>query len=518
MNQTLHIFAKDTRRFLPEILILLALMAGQFGIHTYLFATSAQNAFGNSDGSVQVLTVIFFLLSVLIPVGWWLLISRVVHEERLVGDTQFWITRPYQWKSLLTAKLLFVAAFVDLTFLVVQCSMLAEEGFSPLAEMHKLLLNLLLITLFYLLPLTAIAAITSNFARMTLTLLGALLAIGVAVAIASLLHGPTISMRIGNRILFALAMAICIAVVVIQYARRKAWLSRILLVSIPVLVCVLAWIAPDQRLMNRIYPVAAAGVAASVHLSESLDADGAPTPTALTGTTNQNGNEYRIVLVPFQLSALAPGEGIVMEGLRTTVEAPDGSRWSSPWQPFGGTYLPGDTQSVVNFDIPVAVYEKYKSLPVTLHLDLAYSRIQAGESTTVPLSREKFSIPGFGICALRQEYGALKCFSAVHQPPLTLISTNLPGRPHAANVHVDQGSYWAGSIENKTSGANIIPSVDFSVTSFRGADNAGGILRLLQPGTPITFTPYQRIDRAQSSLTLTNFHLPTQQEPQQPQQ
>jgi len=30
----------------------------------------------------------------------------VVHAESLVGDRQFWITRPYEWKKLLTAKAL----------------------------------------------------------------------------------------------------------------------------------------------------------------------------------------------------------------------------------------------------------------------------------------------------------------------------------------------------------------------------------------------------------------------------
>jgi hypothetical protein len=516
MNQTLHIFTKDTRRFLPEILVLAALLIVQFGIHTYLYATGSQNVLNTSDNSVQLVSGIFFLLCALIPVGWWLLIARVVHEERLVGDTQFWITRPYQWNSLLAAKLLFLAAFVDLMFLVVQCSMLAEEGFSPLAESPKLLLNLLLISLLFLLPLTAIAAITSSFARMTLTLLGALLAFGVSVAIAAFLYqGNGISTPVGNRILFALAMAICIAVVVIQYARRKVWLSRILLISFPVLVCLIAWIAPDQRLMNRIYPVAAAGMAASVHLSERLTTDGSPAPAVLAGYMISNDREYRSVLVPFHLSNLAPGEGIVTEGIRTTVEAPDGSRWRSQWQSYSNTYLPGDTEASVNLNIPVAVYEKYKSMPVTLHVDLAYSRIQAGRSTTVPLSEEKSSIPGFGICSLRGDHGALKCLSAVHEPSLTLISANVSGRPPAGAGQVEVGSYWAGSLKSDFSGASIIPSSDFSVNSFRGADNVGGSLRFLPPGTPITFTQYQPADRAQTSLTLTNFHLPTQQPQQQ---
>lgn len=519
MNQTLHIFAKDTRRFLPEILILAALLIGQLGIHTYLCATGALNIFRNSDGSMRFIALIFFLLTFLIPVGWWLLITRVVQEERLVGDTQFWITRPYRWKNLLTAKLLFLAAFVDLMFLVVQCSMLVEEGFSPLAEMPKLLLNLLLITCLYLLPLISIAAITSSFARMTLTLLGALLAFGVAVAVASFLYGDNrLSTPIGDWILFALAMSICIAVVVIQYARRKVWLSRILLISFPMLICVIAWIAPDRRLMNRIYPVAAANMAASVHLSERLNTDGAPAPAVLAGNMTQNGKDYLLIGVPFQLTALAPGEGVVMAGVRATVEAPDGFRWSSPWQKLSDTYLPGDTKSAVNVNIPVAIYEKYKSMPVTLHLDLAYSRIQAGKSTTVPLSLEKFSVPGFGICSLRKDNAALNCRSAVYKPPLTLISANVSDYQHTVSGHVGGGSYWAGSLESDFSGASVLPSSDLNVFSFRGAGNAGGSLGGLPLGTPLTFTQYKQIGRAQSSLTLTNFHLPTQPQPQQQQQ
>ena len=82
----------------------------------------------------------------LVPVSWWLLISRAVHAEALVGDRQFWITRPYEWKSLLAAKLLFLAIYIYASILLAQCALLRAAGFHPLSYMPGLLYNLLLLT------------------------------------------------------------------------------------------------------------------------------------------------------------------------------------------------------------------------------------------------------------------------------------------------------------------------------------------------------------------------------------
>jgi hypothetical protein len=38
-------------------------------------------------------------LSVLLAISWVMLVMRAVHAEGLVGDRQFWLTRPYEWKS-----------------------------------------------------------------------------------------------------------------------------------------------------------------------------------------------------------------------------------------------------------------------------------------------------------------------------------------------------------------------------------------------------------------------------------
>jgi hypothetical protein len=163
MKQILHIFTKDVRRFWPEILTLLALVAAFIVIHSYIWAVSARYSIvTSSGGTLGVLMTLYGSLVVLIPVGWWLLITRTVHEERLVGDTQFWITRPYQWKSLLASKLLFVVAFVYVPIFLAQCVLLAQEGFAPQPQIPGLLWNLLMITASVVLPLIALAAATSS--------------------------------------------------------------------------------------------------------------------------------------------------------------------------------------------------------------------------------------------------------------------------------------------------------------------------------------------------------------------
>ena len=67
-------------------------------------------------------------------IGWFLLIVRVVHEEVLASDRQFWVTRPYEWKKLLAAKVLFLVVFVNLPLFIVQMVLLSKAGFQANRE------------------------------------------------------------------------------------------------------------------------------------------------------------------------------------------------------------------------------------------------------------------------------------------------------------------------------------------------------------------------------------------------
>ena len=127
MSQILHIFKKDTRRFWPEILVSSAIL--------FAFVWVFPERWKVHHDQSQFFRAQQFLayLSVLWPVGWALLVARVVQAEATVGADQFWVTRPYDWKKLLVAKVLFIAVWLGGTYLLAESWLLTVAGFHPLA-------------------------------------------------------------------------------------------------------------------------------------------------------------------------------------------------------------------------------------------------------------------------------------------------------------------------------------------------------------------------------------------------
>ena len=107
MRQALHIFKKDIRHHFPEILLSLTLLAAYVWNEPkeWIARELSENRLHN------------FLtggLTVGVVVSWCILVVRVVQGESLVGDRQFWVTKPYDRKKLLSSKLLFMLAFIGL--------------------------------------------------------------------------------------------------------------------------------------------------------------------------------------------------------------------------------------------------------------------------------------------------------------------------------------------------------------------------------------------------------------------
>lgn len=256
MKQVLHIFAKDSRRLWPEILITLAITAAFVWIYPvqWMSGNSSYGFHAVAGSAFVVRPILANSLVVLVPVSWWLLISRAVHAESLVGDRQFWITRPYEWRKLLAAKVLFLLAWVCLPFFIAQCLLLVLAGFHPLFWLGGLLFNLLLVTGILVIPFFALATVTSNFARLILTLLGALVAILAISALASYFDSGSVSTPYGDRISLPLLLSVCGAAIVLQYAARRVWFSRLLLISIPALLTIIGVAMPNSALMQRAYP------------------------------------------------------------------------------------------------------------------------------------------------------------------------------------------------------------------------------------------------------------------------
>lgn len=265
MKQILHIFKKDVRRFLPEILIVLSLVAGCASIYYYLSATDPQFRSGDiyASGKLARMIPLFIFF---ISFAWILLVCRVIQAERLAGDTQFWITRPYEWKKLLTAKLLFIVTFIYLPSIAAFSILRIEQGLLPHANLARGLLgglgNFLYGITVLVLSAAAIATVTSSIARMMGGILCAYGSVIGVVIVTYLMRPDSASGPLSEGICWVLTLLICAAVVVLQYARRRTRTSIALLVAIPVLICAISIFTPERLPRERTPPPKATGTAA----------------------------------------------------------------------------------------------------------------------------------------------------------------------------------------------------------------------------------------------------------------
>ena len=226
MKQILHIFAKDVRLFYPEILISLAL--------TFVFVQLYPPQWGAPAPAFRSITLGFPLATALVPISWWVLIARVIHAESMVGDRQFWITRPYRWPNLMASKALFIAAFVYVPFFVAQCALLKEAGFSPVDHLSGILFNLVMATGVLVLPIVAIATITSNFGKMSLAILILLIYVAMTAYLYTLLPTASAAVDYSDQLCFGLLVCTVATIIVVQYATRRTLLSRSLMAALAV--------------------------------------------------------------------------------------------------------------------------------------------------------------------------------------------------------------------------------------------------------------------------------------------
>jgi hypothetical protein len=526
MKQILHILAKDTRHLWIEILLSVAVTVA-FAVAcpaSWRAAVEFRSLSPEVRYSPYEMQLFVRILELLVPASWWLLISNLIHDERLVGDRQFWLTRPYEWKKLLAAKLLFLLVFLYLPLFIAQCYLLAVAGFSPLSYLPGLLFNLCLISGIVILPLVAIAAVTSNFARMTLVLLGILLSTAAFTALAVRINLASMTLPWETGVDLAVLICFCCAAIVSQYFTRNTRASVLLLFAVPGLCFFVdQFIAPSQVLVELSYPLSTSAAAAPAQFTYS--------PSGISGLNNPLSTAARLsrqvsIQIPLEVSGVADRSVVIPDAIKATVETAGGFRWDSAWQLlFGRNISPDEKTAYVSFDMPLAIYDQLQSAPLTVHLTLALTQAQAGRVTSVSLPAGRFSVPDFGNCSPQarlsdpltdpKEVLGIYCVSALREPHFTQIQLVA----HNQNSNCDAGqadasvpnSTWKGSLSSSPAQFGL-SSVQFPYgvwpTAEDYVDRGNSNLHLCL-GTPITFTRYDVLRRAQVAVTIEGLQLPT---------
>jgi hypothetical protein len=222
----------------------------------------------------------------------------------------------------------------------------------------------------------------------------------------------------------------------------------------------------------------------------------------------------------------AVGQAVLTDAVRAEISAPDGTRWQSDWENADNyKFLAGESRFSLGFSMAIADFRKFEGKPLAVHLVMALSQAQAGRTTTLGLPQGKFSIPEFGVCSpktgwtpLPGQISGLDCVAPLRVSPLTFISTQWsdgpctggPAGPESGPV----GQAWLGSLDRMPAEMNISPVVEqhLNLSNATANETEDGQsrprFRSLCPGTPITFTEYNRVRRMQTALDIQGFYLP----------
>jgi hypothetical protein len=409
MRQAIHILKKDIRHLWIEIAVVLAANGLFAFIHTH-------QAFWLLKAHIPQ-TVMAVFVSFLVPVAWWVLIARAIHGEPLTGDREFWPTRPYDWKSLLAAKAMFILLFVNLPILVAQASILQSHGFHLRSELASLLWNQVLLTAALFLPVAAVGALTTGMVQMLiigLVTFAILLLLSLrfslfATTMAGGDWGPIEWVR--SSYTLAVVTLATVAILIWQYAQRRTIAARVAAGAVVIAVGLgtpFSWTRAFS-IQSRFSSQPAAGNSIHAGLNTGFQ--------WMTRALVHPGRGIDLN-IPLQLTGVADNLTAKPEGISLSIEAPGGAVWrsSEPWRNVSAT---GELIAL-RATIDESFYRRVKDQPVVIRGDIYLTLYGNRRDTRVPVRGPLQTVPGMGLCR------------ATGGPPATYFLTcNTAMRPRA---------------------------------------------------------------------------------------
>jgi hypothetical protein len=410
MRQALHIFKKDLRHLWFEIAVAI------FVVAAFTF-TAARRAHWLQDPGTNRIGA-WTLVLILLPLVWWTLIARVIHDEPIPGDNQFWITRPYSWKSLLAAKALFVLAFVNLPMLLADIIILYAYGLHPLGtDFPGLIWSQVLLAIVFILPIAGLSALTSGFVQLVFAVLTpCVIALGIAIVAPSAVIGGFLggSDWVKTYYVFLIIAVATVAILVWQYSTRKTSTARILAIAVSTLAVLGFTLIPGSAVLKIQSWFSKQTVQESV---PQVDFDS--TDKWLTRAVIERGNRVRIEL-PLNITGLPSGVSAKPEGFSLQLQAPDGTTSRIDQVPLH--YVSNmDQKFSLQFTLDKSFYAKVKDAPLTIHGSLDLTIFGDRQSARIPFGDQPVTVPRVGVCsssaATNRSY-FLMCTSAFRFPPL----------------------------------------------------------------------------------------------------
>jgi hypothetical protein len=379
MKMILHILLKDLRRHWLEISAYLLVCATWAWREAHPFALEWLR-------QRDLIPILLF--------GLWMLITvRLVQGECLVGDREFWPTRPYRWQRLMVAKALALVLCLNLPLLVAQFYLLHHAGIPISGTLIPGLLFLqgmfiLLVTF----PVAVLATITASIVQWVITVVGLILA-GVALSWIpwnKLPDGLTGGEDVASWIGFGILVPAMVLVIVWQFARRREtparWLLGLSLLSIP--LCILLSSTPIVRNIGYPHVLSATPVQFAITQAGSGRRE-----------YNRRNSIYEShIAIPVVDRAIDSDAIVKVDGYRAVFSG-QGWRWEAPWKnrSITLTYLSPGAQ--LEFEMPDEIADKVAQGNTSVKVDVAFEIYRLDHAQIVDTQASKFVVPGVGFCA-----------------------------------------------------------------------------------------------------------------------
>ncbi|MBL8233418.1 MAG: hypothetical protein JNL98_33285 [Bryobacterales bacterium] len=351
-------------------------------------------------------------------------VFRLVHADRLDGDTQYWLARPLEWRHLFAAK------FAAITLVVVTplfCCGLAElitaEIFSA-SLLPGLLWHMVVVSAFWIIPAWLLAALTRNTAQAALGLITTFLA---AVVLNMLLgaRGGGITGQQTSWIPLGAAFVVAItagpAILLSQYAARQTRRARIAYAAAAILLFATLSLIPTRALHATNHRLSKVELT-SQQPTFTLDS-ARPYPEAPRGMFRYSN--YRAI--PLAPSGLPDGWRI--EGLgHAHVES--GGEVMHPL-PYTVTYLQRTAGSYW-LTVPMRndFHDRRRESETTIRANLQLTIYGNPRQYKIPASNGQILIDGVGRCTSTfVETPLLSCAGPFEIKPMVEAFLDTPGMP-----------------------------------------------------------------------------------------
>lgn len=404
MKQALHILRKDLRHLWPFIAAMLVSVAA-----TALLYPRSWGEFGGYPNRFLGMALRPDLVIVLVPLVAWLLVTRILQEEPLVGDRHFWLTRPYQWQQLLLARVLFYLLVIVAPVAVMQMVLVHRAGFAVFAAFPALVLNAFTLSLF-LLPFALIAVITRTFVQAFFTLIGLCIYIAICAGLNSFFNagfnpGPD------GPLFTVFLILVPMGIIVVQFASRRVWWSRTAFGILLLLVGATAVAPMGSITVPMSYPELR-----EPEVRLHFDADSSRKLENLEVDPKRDEVPVRL---PLESDGLVLNHQYSVAAASIALRGANGAYWNSGWKEQGWTLQPGRSVETAEVMMPHAAYEQLKNTPVHAEIQLAVRETVLGGVTKTILKDGWNDLPAIGRCRAHSNRflgSQLECRTAVWEP------------------------------------------------------------------------------------------------------